>query len=76
MPRVAKPKKILSQTCFGIYEIIEHIQYRAALAITGAWKGTSHAKVYEELAWESLSDRRRSRLIRQIHKIATPKKKT
>ena len=28
---------------------IEHIQYNAALAITGAIKGTSHTKLYKEL---------------------------
>ena len=41
-------------------EEIERIQYQAALAITGAWKDSSRVKLYEELGWESLSDRRRS----------------
>ena len=39
-------------------EMVEKIQYQAALAITGAWQGTSRNKVYDELGWESLSDRR------------------
>ena len=28
---------------------IEQVQYTAALAVTGAWKGTSRQKIYEEL---------------------------
>ena len=36
---------------------IESTQYQAACAVTGAWKGTSLVKLYEELGWESLSDR-------------------
>ena len=34
------------------------IQYSAALAVTGAWKGTSRVKLYDELGWESLNLRR------------------
>ena len=37
---------------------IEQAQYTAALAVTGAWKGTSRQKIYEELGWESMYDRR------------------
>ena len=40
-----------------------------AMAITGTWQGSSRSKLYEELGWESLSDRRWSRHILQIHKI-------
>ena len=36
----------------------ERIQYQAALAITGGWKGTNRSKLYDELGWESLSGRR------------------
>ena len=35
-------------------EKLEAVQYSAALAITGAWKSTSHEKIYDELGWESL----------------------
>ena len=42
-------------------ERIESVQYSAGLAIAGAWKGTSRNKIYEELGWESLNDRRWSR---------------
>ena len=59
----------LGVTLTAPMEEIERIQYQAALAITGAWKGSSRVKLYEELGWESLSDRRRSRRTLQIHKI-------
>ena len=39
-------------------ERLESVQYSAGLAITGVWKGTSRDKIYEELGWESLNDRR------------------
>ena len=47
----------------------DRIQYQAALAITGAWKDTNRSKLYDELGWESLSDRRWCRRILQVHKI-------
>ena len=50
-------------------EEVEKVQYQAGLAITGAWQGSSRSKLYEELGWESLSDRRWCRRILQIHKI-------
>ena len=37
---------------------LEQTQYAAALAATGAWKGTSRDKLYKELGWETLYDRR------------------
>ena len=39
-------------------EKVEKIQYQAALAVTGAWQGSSRSKLYEELGWETLSERR------------------
>ena len=39
-------------------EKLESVQYKAALAITGAIKGTSRVKIYLELGLESLKDRR------------------
>jgi len=36
-------------------EKLESVQYSAGLALTGAWRRTSHKKLYEELGWESLS---------------------
>ena len=50
-------------------EKLESIQYSAALAITGAWKGTSRQKIYDELGWESLNHRRWSRRLVPFFKI-------
>ena len=52
-------------------EKTEIIQYQAALAITGAWEGSSRSKLCEELGWESLSDHRWC--ILQIHNIVSDK---
>ena len=51
-------------------EKVERTQYQAALAISGVWRGSSCSKLYEELGWETLSDRRMCRRILQIHKIS------
>ena len=48
-------------------EKIERIQYQAALAI---FDGSSCSKLYEELGWATLFDRRMCRRILQIHKIS------
>ena len=59
----------LRMTLNSLMEKVENIQYQSALAITGAWHGSNRAKLYTELGWESLSDRRMGRRILQIHKI-------
>ena len=48
---------------------LESAQYSAALAITGAWKGTSRDKIYHELGWETLADRRWYRSLTLFYKI-------
>ena len=63
----------LGVTHNALMEKTERIQYQAALAVTGAWQGTCRSKLYEELGWESLSDRRWCRRILQIHKIVNDK---
>ena len=45
----------------NLMEKLESVQYSAALAVTGTWRGTSREKLYTELGWESLSSRRWSR---------------
>ena len=50
-------------------ESIEKVQYIGALAVTGAWQGSSRSKLYDELGWESLSDRRMFRRVLQLYKI-------
>ena len=48
---------------------LERIQYKAALAVTGTWQGTNLSKIYDELGWESLTNRRWSRGRTQFFKI-------
>ena len=50
-------------------EIYEAIQYKAGLIVSGSWKGTNRAKLYKELGWESLSDRRHIRRLMLYYKI-------
>ena len=51
-----------SQTNSGVtlkssMEKVERTQYLAALAITGTWQESNRSKLYEDLGWETLSDR-------------------
>ena len=48
---------------------LESIQYYAALAITGAIRGSSKERIYQELGLESLSDRRWYRRMCTLWKI-------
>ena len=63
----------LGVSLHDLMESVEKIQYQAGLAITGCWKGTSRSKLYEELGWESLSDRRMINRTLQIYKIISKK---
>ena len=53
---------------------LESVQYKAALATTGAIQGTSRDKIYQELGLESLKSRRwykgRSRIFKMIKEEA------
>ncbi len=51
-------------------EEVERIQYKGALAVTGAWQGSSRSKLYDELGWEPLSYRLSNRLLLML-KIVT-----
>ena len=51
----------------------ERVQYNAALAITGAIRGTSQTKLYHELGLESLKFRRWMRRLCMFYKIKTLK---
>ena len=51
--------------------LIEKVQHNAALAITGAIKGTYQLKIYNELCIESLKFRRWFRHLRVFFKIKT-----
>ena len=48
---------------------LESLQYQAGLAITGAWRGSNRDKVYEELGWETLQNRRWFRRLTIFYKI-------
>ena len=48
---------------------LERIQYHCALAITGAWQGTNLDKIYDQLGWESLTDRRYCRRFFHFYKF-------
>ena len=50
-------------------QMIESIQYNASLSITGAIHGTSREKLYQELGFESLHDRRWFRKLCFYYKI-------
>ena len=53
----------------NLMQMLDSTQYQAALAITDVWKGTSQNKIYDELGWETLPDRRWSRRLSHIFKI-------
>ena len=48
---------------------LESTQYSAALAVSGAWRGTSRQKLYDELDWESLYHRRWYRRMTHFYKL-------
>ena len=48
---------------------LERIQYHAALAITGSWKGTDLNKIYDEFGRESLTGRRWCRRLFHFYNI-------
>ena len=54
---------------------VESLQYEAARIITGAWKSTNRDKLYKNLGWESLQERRLIRrlcLLREVHDTKFP----
>ena len=48
---------------------LESTQYSAALAVTGAWRGTNTDRLYEELGWEILYHRRWYRRLCHFYKL-------
>ena len=50
---------------------LEKIQYKAGLIVTGCWDKTSREKLYKELGWESLENRRAYRRYSLFYKIKT-----
>ena len=52
-----------------LMKLLESVQYQAGLVVAGCWKGTSTTKLYNELGWESLSDRRKFHRMSLYYKI-------
>ena len=50
-------------------ELLEKVQYQAGLIVSRCWRGTSKRKLYGELGWELLSERRISRRLALYYKI-------
>ena len=50
-------------------KLLEQVQYKAAIIVSGCWQGTSLIKLYDELGWESLADRRWVRRMTTFYKI-------
>ena len=53
----------------SFHKYLESIQYNAAIAITGAIRGTSSEKLFQELGLESLKSRRWLRKLCLFYKI-------
>ena len=49
--------------------LIEQVQYKAALLVSGCWYGTNREKLYDALGWESLSESRWSRRMTMFYKM-------
>ena len=60
-----------SRTLYYQMNVPDRTQYQAALAASGAWKGTSRTKIYDEFGWETLDERRMFRRLTQFYKITT-----
>ena len=51
--------------------MLESVQYSAALAVSGTWKGTNTDRIYEELGWEPLYYHRWMRRLIHFYKLIT-----
>ena len=68
-PRLDYGDVIYHNQRMNMMNLIEQIQYKAALVVTGCWQGTSRVKIYDDLGLESLSDRRWYRRLCLFYKI-------
>ena len=59
----------MTNLIISFFEKLESVQYKAAIAITGAIQSTSRNKTYEELGIESLKGRRWYRRLSCMFKI-------
>ena len=64
------PLLLATNNCYDCDSaLLDSVQYEAARLVTGAIKGTSSARLYKELAWESLSIRRKLHILSHFYKI-------
>lgn len=49
--------------------LLEQLQYQASLIVSGCWQGSSRLKVYSDLGWESLNERRKLHRLSLYYKI-------
>ena len=43
----------------GLMNLLESVQYQAALIVSGCWKGSNKAKLIDLLGWQTLSQRKK-----------------
>ena len=48
---------------------LKRVQYKAGLIVTGCCQGTSRVKLYTELGWETLEERRKYHRLTSYYKI-------
>ena len=53
-----------------LMNLIEQVQYKAGLIVSGYWQGTNRERLYDELGWESMSNRRWFRRLTLFYKIS------
>ena len=53
-----------------LMHLVEQTQYKAGLVVSGCWQGSSREKLYKELGWESLTDRRWFHRMTVFYKIS------
>ena len=54
-------------------EQLEQVQYNAALVVTGARKATRRQRIFDELGWETLYDRRQYRRLCHFFSLSKSK---
>ena len=53
-----------------LMKLVEQVQYKAGLIVSGCWQGTNCDKLYEELGGESLTDRKWFHRLTLFYKIS------
>ena len=57
-PRLDYGDAIFHNQRMDLMDLLDRVQYKAALIVPGCWQGTSREKLYDELGWETLSNSR------------------